>query len=76
MMRRGYEGIAAVTATMLAVWTAALVPALAQTSSIFGTSSGDPTATMSDSTFSTNYSTLTPTLPSFQTTPARAAPVS
>ena len=54
MMRRGYEGIAAVTATMLAVWTAALVPALAQTSSIFGTSSGDPTATMSDSTFSTN----------------------
>ncbi len=73
-MRRGYGGIAALTATMLVVWTVALVPALAQTSSIFGTSSGDPTATMTDGTFGTNYSTLTPTLPTFQTAPTRAAP--
>ena len=37
-MLRGYRGLAAVVAAMCLVWTMALVPAIAQTSSIFGTS--------------------------------------
>ncbi|MFN4281480.1 MAG: LPS-assembly protein LptD [Alphaproteobacteria bacterium] len=66
-MLRGQGGLAALTAAMLSVWTLALAPAGAQTSSIFGTSSGDPTGS--------NFSTLTPTLPTFaQAQAARPQP--
>ena len=72
-MLRGYRGLAAVVATMCVVWTLALVPAIAQTSSIFGTSSGDPTLP-TDTTYGSNFSGMSPTLPTFQAAPSRPAP--
>lgn len=72
-MLRGYRGLAAVVATMCVVWALALVPAIAQTSSIFGTSSGDPTLP-TDTTYGSNFSGMSPTLPTFQAAPSRPAP--
>jgi LPS-assembly protein len=72
-MLRGQRELAALATAMCCVWTLALAPAIAQTSSIFGTSSGDPTV-RSDGTYGTNLSTLSPTMPTFQQAEPRAAP--